>query len=109
MIHLLRIVNDNLILLTQLTFSQSSFFVHYSPDHFAIPRSILDEDTFDLPAAAVVVLALSEHQLVVQLVAVVAMLLLGLRVQQHIAAVAGLDRLSLARDSVVVVRIECAA
>ena len=87
-----RIVNDNLILLKQLTFSQSSFFVHYSPDHFAIPRSILDEDTFDLPAAAVVVLALSEHQLVVQLVAVVAMLLLGLRVQQHIAAVAGLDR-----------------
>ena len=54
------------MLSSSLTFLQSSFSFHCSPDHFAILRSILCEDTFDPPAA---VAAQPEQQLVAQLAA----------------------------------------
>jgi len=67
-------------------FLQSSSSFHCSPDHFAILRSILYEDTFDQPAV-VAVPALQELLLAEQLV-VAACLQPGQQVQQHIAVVA---------------------
>lgn len=89
-------------------FLQSSFFVHCSPDRFAILRSVLGEDTFGLPVAAAVVPALPEQRLVAQLVAAAVLFLLGREVHQHIAVVE-LDTSSLAHDSAAAVHIECAA
>ena len=59
----------------KLTFLQSFFFVHCSPDRFANLRSNLGEDIFDLPAAAVVP-ALLEQRLAAQLAAAAVLLLL---------------------------------
>jgi len=92
-------------------FLQSSFFVHCSPDRFAILRSNLGEDIFELSAAAAVVPALPEQRPVAQLVAAAVLLLLERQVHQHIAvaAVGGLDTSSLVHDSAAAVHIECAA
>lgn len=92
----------------KLTFLQSSFFFHCSPGRFAILRSSLGEDTFDLFAAAVVP-ALQE---LAQLVAAAVLLLLAQQVHQRIVAAAAaagwFDTSSLAHDFAVE-RIECAA
>ena len=90
----------------KLTFLQSSFFFHCSPGRFAILRSSLGEDTFDLLAAAVVP-ALRE---LAQLVAAAVLPLPAQQVHQHIVAAAAgwLDTSSLAHDFAVE-RIECAA
>ena len=110
----------------ELTFLQSSFFVHYNLDRFASLHSNLDEDIFVLPVAAVVVPELPERRPAVEpdaLVAVEALILLARQEHQHIAVAvaaavaaaavvvvaAGLDTSSLAHDFAAAVRIECAA